>query len=164
LLNEFPLAKLEGRATELALHSRINYAYRRLREYLEADRTWGARHAGVLRPRPVAYFSAEFGLHESLPIYSGGLGVLAGDHIKSASDLGIPLIGIGLFYGQGYFRQRLDRNDWQREEYLPADTNQLPMEPAIGRKGEAATVKIETRSGSIRVKIWRTKVGRCDLF
>jgi starch phosphorylase len=65
-------------------------------------------NAGVLRPRPVAYFSAEFGLHESLPIYSGGLGVLAGDHIKSASDLGIPLIGIGLFYGQGYFRQYLD--------------------------------------------------------
>ncbi len=120
LLADFPLAKLEGRATELALHSRINYAYRRLREYLEADRTWGARHAGVLRPRPVAYFSAEFGLHESLPVYSGGLGVLAGDHIKSASDLGIPLVGVGLFYGRGYFRQRLDQNGWQQEEYLTA--------------------------------------------
>ena len=100
------------------LHSRINYAYRRQQEYLTADRTWGATARGVLRPRPVAYFSAEFGLHESLPIYSGGLGVLAGDHIKSASDLDIPLIGVGLFYGQGYFRQRLDRNGWQQEEYL----------------------------------------------
>ena len=70
--------------------------------------TWAATHAGVLRPRPVGYFSAEFGLHESFPIYSGGLGVLAGDHIKSASDLGLPLVGVGLFYGQGYFRQRLD--------------------------------------------------------
>src|SRR3984957_12477281 len=89
LLNEYPLARLEARANELALHSRINYAYRRLREYEDAERTWGARHAGVLRPRPVAYFSAEFGVHESLPVYSGGLGVLAGDHIKSASDLGI---------------------------------------------------------------------------
>src|SRR5277367_1136689 len=96
LLNEYPLAKLEARAAELILHSRINYTYRRLREYQDAERTWGARHAGVLRPRPVAYFSAEFGLHESLPIYSGGLGVLAGDHIKSASDLGIPLVGVGL--------------------------------------------------------------------
>src|SRR5581483_5129099 len=105
LLNELPLHKLESRASEMVLHSRITYAYRRMREYLEAGRTWGARHAGVLRPRPVAYFSAEFGLHESLPIYSGGLGVLAGDHIKSASDLDIPLIGVGLFYGQGYFRQ-----------------------------------------------------------
>jgi len=164
LLAEIPFAGIERRAREMVLHSRINYAYRRQREYLEADRTWGARHAGILQTRPVAYFSAEFGLHESMPIYSGGLGVLAGDHIKSASDLGIPLIGIGLFYGQGYFRQRLDRNGWQREEYFPTDLNQLPMEPAIGCKGEAATVKIETRSGAIRVKIWRIKVGRCDLF
>ncbi len=75
LLAEFPLARLEKRAAELVLHSRINYAYRRLQEYLHADRTWGTRHAGVLRPRPVAYFSAEFGIHESLPVYSGGLGV-----------------------------------------------------------------------------------------
>jgi glycogen phosphorylase len=164
LLGEIPFAGIERRAREMVLHSRINYAYRRQREYLEADRTWGARHAGVLRPRPVAYFSAEFGLHESIPVYSGGLGVLAGDHIKSASDLGIPLIGIGLFYGQGYFRQHLDRNGWQREEYLLTDINQLPMEPAIGRKGEAATIKIETLSGTIRVKIWRIKVGRCDLY
>src|ERR1035438_9023939 len=86
LLNEYPLEKLEQRATELNLHGRINYAFRRQLEYQEAERTWGARHAGVLSPRPVAYFSAEFGVHESLPIYSGGLGVLAGDHIKSASD------------------------------------------------------------------------------
>src|SRR6202051_2099706 len=164
LLGEIPLTRIERRARELVLHGRINYAYRRQREYLEADHTWGARHAGVLGPRPVAYFSAEFGLHESIPVYSGGLGVLAGDHIKSASDLGIPLIGIGLFYGQGYFRQRLDRNGWQREEYLPTDTNQLPMEPAIGLKGEPVTLKIETRSGAIRVKIWRIKVGRCDLL
>src|SRR5580700_5514893 len=109
LLSEIPLAAVERRAQELVLHSRVNYAFRRKGEYLDADHTWGARHAGVLRPRPVAYFSAEFGLHESLPVYSGGLGILAGDHIKSASDLGLPLVGIGLFYGQGYFRQRLDR-------------------------------------------------------
>ena len=78
------------------------------RSTCSSTHTWGARHAGVLWARPVAYFSAEFGLHESLPIYSGGLGILAGDHIKSASDLGIPLVGVGLFYDQGYFRQRLD--------------------------------------------------------
>jgi glycogen phosphorylase len=164
LLAEIPLAKLERRAAELVLHSRINYAFRRQREYLEADRTWGTRHAGVLRPRPVAYFSAEFGLHESLPIYSGGLGILAGDHLKSASDLGIPLIGIGLFYGQGYFRQHLDGNGWQQEEYLPSDVSQLPMELAIGTNGAPVTVQIETRSGSIGAKVWRVKVGRCDLL
>jgi len=164
LLAEFPLARLERRAAELVLHSRINYAYRRMREYLHAERTWGARHAGVLRPRPVAYFSAEFGLHESLPVYSGGLGVLAGDHIKSASDLDIPLVGIGLFYGQGYFRQRLDRHGWQQEEYLETDVNQLPMEPAIGTNGRPVVVQIETRSGQIHAQVWRVKVGRCDLL
>src|SRR5271157_361731 len=164
LLSEIPLGELERRATELVLHSRINYCYRRQQEYLNADRTWGAANAGVLRPRPVAYFSAEFGIHESLPIYSGGLGVLAGDHIKSAADLDIPLIGIGLFYGQGYFLQRLDRAGWQHEEYLQTDVTQLPMELAIGANGERLMVQIETRSGSIRAKVWRLKVGRCDLF
>jgi glycogen phosphorylase len=164
LLAEFPLAKLESRAAELVLHSRINYAYRRLQEYLQADRTWGTRHAGVLRPLPVAYFSAEFGIHESLPVYSGGLGVLSGDHIKSASDLAIPLVGIGLFYGQGYFRQRLDHNGWQQEEYLKTDPTQLPLEIAIGKNGRPVTVQIQTRSGSIHAKVWRVEVGRCDLF
>src|SRR6266581_6909253 len=153
LLNEIPFAGIERRAREMVLHSRINYAYRRQREYLEADRTWGARHAGVLRTRPVAYFSAEFGLHESMPIYSGGLGVLAGDLIKSASDLGIPLTGIGLFYGQGYFRQRLDRNGWQLEEYLETDVGELPMELAIGTNGEPVMVQIETRRSPICARV-----------
>src|SRR5579859_896839 len=164
LLNETPLAKLETRAAELMLHSRVNYAYRRMLEYLEGDRTWGTRYAGVLRPHPVAYFSAEFGIHESLPVYSGGLGVLAGDHIKSASDLDIPLVGIGLFYGQGYFRQRLGLDGWQREEYLETDVNQLPMEVAIGKDGRPVVVEIETRSGRIQAKVWRVKVGRRDLL
>ena len=134
LLSEMPLAKLERRAGELVLHGRINYAYRRQQEYLRADRTWGATHAGVLRPRPVAYFSAEFGLHESLPIYSGGLGVLAGDHIKSASDLDIPLVGIGLFYGQGYFRQRLDPRGLAAGR-IPADRRQ-PVAHGAGHRHE----------------------------
>ena len=164
LLGELPLAKLETRAAEIMLHSRVNYAYRRMLEYLEADRTWGAKNAGVLRPHPVAYFSAEFGLHESLPVYSGGLGVLAGDHIKSASDLDIPLVGIGLFYGQGYFRQRLDLGGWQREEYLKTDVNQMAMEVAIGKDGRPVVIEIETRSGRIRAKVWRVEVGRRDLL
>jgi starch phosphorylase len=164
LLGEIPLAEIERRSRELLLHSRINYAYRRQREYLQADRTWGATHAGVLRPRPVGYFSAEFGLHESIPVYSGGLGVLAGDHIKSASDLDIPLVGVGLFYGQGYFRQRLDKTGWQQEEYIQTDVSQLPMEPAIGTNGVPVTVRIQTRHGSICAKVWRMKVGRCDLL
>ncbi len=130
------IERLEERASELALHSRINYAYRRMQEYLHSRHTWGARHAGVLWARPVAYFSAEFGLHESLPIYSGGLGILAGDHIKSASDLGIPLVGVGLYYDQGYFRQRLDRDGWQHEEYIDA-RSPAPADPSRTRRRHA---------------------------
>ena len=90
--------------------------------------------------------------------------MLAGDHIKSASDLGIPLIGIGLFYGQGYFLQRLDEHGWQNEEYLATDINQLPMQPAIGANGEPVVVEIATRGSAIRAKVWQVKVGRCDLL
>jgi starch phosphorylase len=146
------------------LHSRINYCYRRQQEYLRAGQTWGEQNAGVLRTRPVAYFSAEFGLHESLPIYSGGLGVLAGDHIKSSSDLGIPLFGVGLFYEQGYFRQRLDKDGWQQEEYIDSDITQLPIQIAIGQNGEPVVVQVATRHGAIRAKVWRINVGRCDLL
>ena len=131
----------------MALHSRIDYAFRRLPEYLKNTDSWGARHAGVLRARPVAYFSAEFGLHESLPIYSGGLGVLAGDHLKSASDLGIPLIGIGLLYDQGYFRQTLDADGWQQEDYLNANPDLLPIEPVDGADGKPLPIAIETHTG-----------------
>jgi len=164
LLSLLQLPEIDKRATQLVLHSRINYAYRRQREYLQAPRTWGATHAGVLRARPVAYFSAEFGLHESMPIYSGGLGILAGDHIKSASDLDIPLVGIGLFYGQGYFRQRLDPGGWQKEDYIENDVNMLPMEPAISAGGERVIVQVKTRSGVIRARVWRVRVGRIDLY
>lgn len=164
LLSELKLPEIDRRATQLVLHSRINYAYRRQREYLQSDRTWGATHAGVLRARPVAYFSAEFGLHESMPIYSGGLGILAGDHVKSASDLDIPLVGIGLFYGQGYFKQRLNISGWQEEEYIANETGMLPMEPAISPDGEKVTIQVETGSGVIRARVWRVRVGRIDLF
>jgi glycogen phosphorylase len=164
LLLEMPLAAIERRAGELMLHSRINDAYRRMQKYMESDRTWAATHAGVLRPRPVAYFSAEFGIHESVPIYSGGLGVLAGDHVKSASDLDIPLVAIGLFYGHGYFRQRLDSSGWQQEDYLPTDVTRLPMEPAIGADGVPVEIQVDTRRGWIKAKVWRMKVGRIDLL
>jgi starch phosphorylase len=164
LLAEVAPDRLEQRIDEMTLRSQINYAYRRLHEYLQADDTWGATHAGVLGVRPVAYFSAEFGLHESLPIYSGGLGVLAGDHLKSASDLGVPLVGVGLFYSQGYFRQRLDRDGWQHEESLPVDVRQLPLEPALGPDGGPATVHIATRTGTIAARVWRLAVGRVTLL
>jgi starch phosphorylase len=164
LLQQLPVSTIDERASQLALHGRINYAYRRLEEYLASRDTWGERHAGVLRTRPVAYFSAEFGLHESLPIYSGGLGILSGDHIKAASDLGIPLVGVGLYYDQGYFRQRLDDQMCQQEEYLDVDAGTLPIRPATTKDGHTVTVTVETRTGSISARVWTVQVGRTTLL
>ncbi len=164
LLAEFTPERLEARAAELVLHSRINQAYRRMKEYLAAENTWSDVHAGVLGSKPVVYFSAEFGIHESVPIYSGGLGVLSGDHIKSASGLGIPLVAVGLFYKQGYFKQQLDLDGFQHEEYLQSRVEALPLEPAIGTDGQPLSVAIDTRSGQIRAKVWRMAVGRVSLY
>jgi starch phosphorylase len=164
LLSEFTPERLELRAAELVLHSRINHAYRRLKEYIVETPLWSRTHAGVLGSKPVAYFSLEFGVHESIPIYSGGLGVLSGDHIKSASELGVPLVAIGLFYDQGYFKQQLDINGWQREEYLDTKVENLPMEPARGPDGKAITVEIQTRTGRLFAKVWLMRVGRVNLY
>jgi starch phosphorylase len=163
LLSEFTPERLESRAAELVLYSRINQAYRRLKEYLATTPVWGKTHAGVLGSKPVAYFSLEFGVHESVPIYSGGLGVLSGDHIKSASALGVPLVAVGLFYDQGYFKQHLDLDGYQREEYLDTKVENLPMEPARGPDGRPITVEIGTRTGKLLAKVWLMRVGRVRL-
>ncbi|MEX2025882.1 MAG: alpha-glucan family phosphorylase, partial [Pirellulaceae bacterium] len=164
LLREFTPDRLATRAAEMVLYSRINYAHRRLKEYLANKQTWAATNAGVLGGKPVAYFSAEFGLHESIPIYSGGLGVLSGDHIKSASGLGVNLIGMGLFYDQGYFKQQLDDNGWQSEEYLDTKVENLPVEPALSADGKPITVRVDTRKGAILAKLWFMHVGRVRLY
>jgi len=164
LLSEFTPERLEMRASELVLYSRINYAYRRLKEYLSSGQTWATTHAGTLGSKPVAYFSAEFGIHESVPIYSGGLGVLSGDHVKSASDLGIPFVAIGLFYDQGYFKQHLNADGWQGEEYLDTKVENVPMVPALGTDGRPLTVTIDTRTGKLLAKVWRMQVGRVPLY
>ena len=165
LLSEMPLDLIDRRVRELVLADRIHHAYRRLREYLdEGTSTWGATYAGVLRAHPVAYFSAEFGIHESLPIYSGGLGVLAGDHLKSASDLDIPLVGVGLFYGQGYFSQRLDARGRQQEDYTTVDISRLALEPALGTNGLPILPSIQTRTGVLQARVWRAAVGRRTLL
>jgi starch phosphorylase len=164
LLAEFTPERLEARAAELVLYSRINQAFRRMKEYLAAENTWSTVHAGVLGSKPVVYFSAEFGIHESVPVYSGGLGVLSGDHVKSASGLGVPLVAVGLFYNQGYFKQQLDIDGYQSEEYLRTRTDLLPIEPALGVDGRQVVVQVETRSGAIHAQVWRMAVGRCSLY
>ena len=157
LLSEFTPERLELRAAELVLYSRINHAYRRLKEYLTSTQHWATNNAGVLGSKPVAYFSAEFGMHESVPIYSGGLGVLSGDHVKAASDLGIPFVAIGLFYDQGYFKQHLNSEGYQQEEYLDTKVENVPMKPALCPDGKPITVSIDTRNGKLLAKVWLMK-------
>src|SRR5215204_7523579 len=119
LLKEVPQYSLMRMATDPVYIKRVRRVAESFDEYMAAGaETWAARHAPALtHAHPVAYFCAEFGVHHSLPLYSGGLGILAGDHLKSASDLGLPLVAIGLLYHHGYFRQRLRRDGWRSEEH-----------------------------------------------
>lgn len=164
MLQEIPREELEETVRTEVLHSRINYAYRRWVEYMESADTWGSTHAAILGQRPAAYFSAEFGMHESLPIYSGGLGVLSGDHLKSASDLGIPLVGIGLFYHEGYFLQTIDKEGWQQETYNELDFNNLPIKPAVDPGGREVMVSVTTTGGTIHARVLHLHVGRINLY
>src|SRR5258705_10184149 len=107
-----------------------------LAAYRNDKLTWGHQHATLLRLKPVAYFSAEFGFHETLPIAAGGLGMLAGDHAKAATDLGLGFVGISLFYREGYFQQAFDANNWQTEYYTLLKPKKLPIEPVLNEKGE----------------------------
>ncbi len=156
---------LAKRVKTMALRSRITRAHYVLRDYLDDTDTWGHRHVRSLRVRPVAYFSMEFGLHESLRIYSGGLGVLAGDHLKGASDLDVPLIGVGMLYAKGYFNQTLDINGWQQEHYFDADVTRLPVELAHGTDGKPLRIILRTNhDDEIHVQAWTARVGRCHLI
>ena len=115
-------------------------------------------------PFQVAYFSAEFGLVRCLPIYSGGLGVLAGDHLKSASDLNIPLVGVGLLYQEGYFSQYLSSDGWQMETYPVNDFSNIPVELVRGQDGQPLFVSVDFKGEPVQVMIWRIKVGRVSLY
>jgi starch phosphorylase len=114
--------------------------------------------------RPVAYISAEFGIHQSLPIYSGGLGVLAGDHVKEASDLGVPLIGIGFLYAQGYFSQRIPPNGWQEAIYVPLDVEQTLLRACTDPQGEQLQISVQLPEREVRARVWEVQVGRTRLY
>ncbi len=129
--------------------------------YAPADRNGSSDLARDLR---IAYFSAEFGIHQSIPVYSGGLGVLSGDHLKSASDLGLPLMGVGLMYREGYFRQYLTVDGWQQERYPENDFFNLPLIPELNRDGGPMTIRIPFPGREVHVRIWRIQVGRVPLY
>jgi len=150
------LARAAGDATVIARAAELEEAFA-----VDLERPL----AGPIAPeRPVAFLCAEFGVHHSLPVYSGGLGALAGDLVKEASDQALPLVAVGLFYRQGYFRQRLDVSGWQQEYWIDNDPERLPMALVRGPGGEPLTITVPIRGSEVRAQIWRVAVGRVPLF
>ncbi|MDP9374429.1 MAG: alpha-glucan family phosphorylase [Chloroflexota bacterium] len=156
--------RLEAAATDPDFLAHLDRVTADLDAYLAGGGTWFDAVHGGEGLGLVAYFSMEFGLTECLPIYSGGLGVLAGDHLKSASDLGVPLVGVGLFYRRGYFRQLLDDAGWQRDADEDNDPERLPMEPARRPDGTPLTVELAFPGRPVAARVWRLRVGRVDLY
>ncbi|QZZ18865.1 alpha-glucan family phosphorylase [Leptothermofonsia sichuanensis E412] len=168
-----PVVLLESvsyeRLTQLSIDpyylKRINALVEEFDRYMAASDTWASRVAPqISKKHPVAYFCAEFGIHESLPVYSGGLGILAGDHLKSASDLGVPMVGVGLFYRQGYFHQRLNRAGWQEDYYIDNLFDRMPVELVRDAQGEPITIELQVRARMVKIQIWRVQVGRVALY
>ncbi|MCX5143016.1 MULTISPECIES: alpha-glucan family phosphorylase [unclassified Streptomyces] len=159
-----------GRLAELARDepflSRLNEVSADLRAYLEGPRWYQEQRAhGDGLPAAIAYFSPEFGVTAALPQYSGGLGILAGDHLKAASDLGVPLVGVGLLYRHGYFRQSLSRDGWQQEHYPVLDPNELPLTLVREADGTPSQVVLALPGGrSLHAQIWQAQVGRVPLL
>ncbi len=149
---------------EPAFRRRVQEVLRDFDAYLEADDSWASVEAPQFAHRPVAYFSAEFGFHETLPIAAGGLGVLAGDHAKGASDLGLGFVGISLFYREGYFQQFIDQNNWQTEYYSWLDPKSLPLEPVLDGKGQPVRCNVGIGVSNIFFGAWRVNVGRCPVY
>ncbi|MBI4535868.1 MAG: alpha-glucan family phosphorylase [Ignavibacteriae bacterium] len=156
--------ELRGRLQDEEYCEKVRSVCKSFREYIKKKDTWGAKNASALTRGPVAYFSAEFGLHESLRIYSGGLGILSGDHAKAASDLGLPFIGIGLFYRQGYFLQQLSADGWQQELYPSCDPAKLPLTLVRDKKGNPIVCSVEIGHTSVSFQAWVAHVGRIQVY
>ena len=160
LLRRVDPARIAARASDGEFLRLYDSVMARLASQLQSQDTWFDRHYGGLGDHPVAYFCAEFGLHNSVPIYSGGLGVLAGDHLKSASDLGVPLTALGLFYRNGYFDQRVRLDGWQEDSDESFDVATTPLVPVTGPSGEPFLAVVETFGRPVHVRVWRMMVGR----
>jgi starch phosphorylase len=164
MLSLIPRAKLEAAADD----PDFVYLYDRAMAALDAARaarhTWWANRFPQPEKQSIAYFSAEFALHQSLPIYAGGLGVLAGDHCKEAGDLGVPLIGVGFMYPQGYFHQHVSAEGWQEESYEQLNWADAPIEPALAADGKPCITAVPLGDRTVLVAVWQVRMGRVKLY
>ncbi|WP_027480459.1 alpha-glucan family phosphorylase, partial [Deinococcus pimensis] len=161
-LLDVPQSRLEEVSRDPQYLARLERVMEDFEAYMDAPSTWRTRHAAELGQ--IAYFSMEYGFHESLPIYSGGLGVLAGDHCKSASDLGLPFAAVGLLFHQGYFRQRINKDGWQEESFDEIDLTTLPIRPARTPDGQDAYVNVDVAGRDVKVRVWELRIGRIPVY
>ena len=162
-LLETPQATLDALALDRDFLGRFDRVIEDFDAYMGATKTWFSSRS-IPHQGKVAYFSAEFAFAEALPIYSGGLGVLAGDHCKSASDLGLPFVGVGLMYHQGYFRQSLNKEGWQEESYEDLDLEALPLSPVLDAQGAEVRVRLALPGREVQVRAWKIQVGRIPVY
>jgi starch phosphorylase len=163
-LRQVTTDRLAKAAEDPAFLERYDEVVHRFGLLSEREGTWYADRYAELLNKPIAYFSAEFALHRSLPIYSGGLGVLAGDHCKEASDLGVPLVGVGLYYTGGYFDQRIGVDGWQRDSDDPVDPTVNPVQRVNGADGKRCLVAVTVSGREVQVAAWRVMVGRVPVY
>src|SRR5438105_9217056 len=164
ILHEVSDYELRVRLQDQEFAQRVREVLKNFESYLNDRNTWDHQNAPTLHTNPVAYFSAEFGFHESLPIAAGGLGILAGDHAKSASDLGIGFVGISLFYREGYFQQAINQENWQAEYYTLLNPKNLPIEPVLDSTGEPLVGVVEIALSEVYFQAWRINVGRVPVY
>lgn len=164
MLQDISQERLEAVAADAAfqrLYTKVMMAFDRLSS---REGTWYWENYPAMRDRTVAYFSAEFGIHQSLPIYSGGLGILSGDHTKEASDLGVPLVAVGFMYPQGYFRQRVPSHGWQEAIYEHLDLTKAPILPALDDQGQEITISVRIGDRDVYARLWHVQVGRTSIY
>lgn len=165
LLDTVSQERLAQLATEPDYCKRVEGLVARFEQYMQATDTWASRVAPEISlQQPVAYFCIEYGFGPCLPTYSGGLGILAADHIKSASDLGLPLVGVGLLYRHGYFRQSLNAQGWQEENYLDYQFEELPLELCKDEQGETLIITVQIGDLQVAAQIWQLQVGRVKVY
>ncbi len=163
MLAQVSQEKLRAAAESESFVAHLNRVYEAFNRYM-AQKKWFETRYPVCKDATIAYFSCEFGLDVSLPIYSGGLGVLSGDHLKSASDLGIPIVAVGLLYRCGYFTQTLNTDGWQMESYKENDWYNMPVTMEKDAEGKPIRITVEIGKSSVKAQIWRVQVGRVPLY
>ncbi|MEI6218682.1 MAG: DUF3417 domain-containing protein, partial [bacterium] len=154
-LNRIPQKRLEALTEDDGFMSHLHQVSERFESEVLSNR---AGQPNVIPPHCIAYFSLEYGIHESIRLYSGGLGILAGDHLKSASDMNLPLVAVGLLYRQGYLQQHLNDDGWQQEMYLDNEINRLPVVPACDQQKQPVRIELPTPSGILNACVWRMDI------